>query len=102
MSPLKIAYFNDLIAAVQFIKCQRPFDAKCHVFKLFPSTMMQKEMKTVAEQYARLAAHLRDKARREESPNLRAEWEHLAQCYVDLAEQAARNNAGYGILPCNT
>jgi hypothetical protein len=59
-------------------------------------------MKTVAEQYAKLAAHLRAKARSEESPSLRAEWEHLAQCYVDLAEQADRNNVSHGILPCDT
>jgi hypothetical protein len=58
-------------------------------------------MKTLAEQYAKLAAHLRAKARSEESPTLRAEWEHLAQCYVDLAEQAARNNVNHGILPCD-
>ena len=44
-----------------------------------------------AEQYIKLAAHLRAKACREESPTLRAEWEHLAQCYIDLAEQTGRN-----------
>jgi len=44
-----------------------------------------------AEQYTKLAAHLRAKARREESATLRAEWEHLAQCYIDLAEQTDRN-----------
>jgi len=53
---------------------------------------MPKERQTSpAEQYAKLAAHLRAKARREESPTLRAEWEHLAQCYIDLAEQTDRN-----------
>jgi len=53
---------------------------------------MPKERQTSpAEQYAKLADHLRAKARTEESPTLRAEWEHLAQCYVDLAEQAGRN-----------
>ena len=45
-----------------------------------------------AEQYSRLAEHLRAKASKEESPSLRAEWEHLAQCYIDLAEQANRND----------
>jgi len=49
---------------------------------------MRKERElSPAEQYTKLAAHLRAKARREESPTLRAEWEHLAQCYIDLAEQ---------------
>ena len=56
---------------------------------------MPKERQTSpAEQYAKLAAHLRAKARREESPMLRAEWEHLAQCYVDLAEQTDGNHNG--------
>ena len=53
--------------------------------------MAKEHQANPAEQYAKLAAHLRAKARREESPTLRAEWEHLAQCYVDLAEQTDRN-----------
>jgi len=48
---------------------------------------------SLAEQYTKLAAHLHAKARREESPTLRAEWEHLAQCYIDLAEQTDQNRS---------
>ena len=47
---------------------------------------------TPATHYRTLAAHLRTRARTEESPQLRAEWEHLAQCYIRLAEQADRNS----------
>ena len=46
---------------------------------------------TSAEQYRALAAQLRARAQNEESAQLRAEWEHLARCYVRLAEQADRN-----------
>jgi hypothetical protein len=53
--------------------------------------MSKEQQPSPAEQYTKLAAHLRAKARREESPTLRAEWEHLAQCYIDLAEQTDRN-----------
>ena len=42
--------------------------------------------------YRKLAAQLRAKARTEPSPLLRGEWEHLANCYVRLAEQAERNS----------
>ena len=38
-----------------------------------------------------LAARFRAHARRSENPRLSAEWEHLARCYVRLAEQAERN-----------
>lgn len=41
--------------------------------------------------YRKLAAVLRAKAQQEESPAVRAEWNHLAQCYVRLAEQADKN-----------
>jgi len=44
-----------------------------------------------SQQYRRLAAELRAKARRESYPAARAEWNHLAQCYLRLAEQADRN-----------
>jgi hypothetical protein len=44
-----------------------------------------------SQQYRRLAAELRAKARREENAAARAEWNHLAQCYVRLAEQADKN-----------
>jgi hypothetical protein len=46
---------------------------------------------TPAEQYRTLAAQLRARAQKEESRQIRAEWEHLARCYVRLAEQADRN-----------
>jgi hypothetical protein len=44
-----------------------------------------------AGHYRRLAAQLRAKARDEHASHLRAEWEHLADCYIRLAEQADRN-----------
>jgi hypothetical protein len=44
-----------------------------------------------SEQYRTLAAELRAKARKEESADLRVEWNHLAQCYLRFAEQADRN-----------
>jgi hypothetical protein len=46
---------------------------------------------TPAVHYRTLAARLRARAQNEESAHLRAEWEHLAHCYVRLAEQADRN-----------
>ena len=45
-----------------------------------------------ADRYRALAAHLRTRTRREESPMLRAQWAKLAQCYVWLAEQADQNS----------
>jgi len=45
-----------------------------------------------AAQYRKLAAQLRAKARMEPSVMLRAEWEHLASCYLRLAQQAERNS----------
>jgi hypothetical protein len=47
---------------------------------------------TPATHYRTLAAQLRTRAKSEQSPQLRAEWEHLAQCYIRLAEQADRNS----------
>jgi len=46
---------------------------------------------TSSEQYRKLAAALRAKARDERSADLRAEWENLALCYLRLAEQAEQN-----------
>jgi hypothetical protein len=46
---------------------------------------------TPAEQYRILAAGLRARARTVDSAALAAEWEHLADCYIRLAEQADRN-----------
>lgn len=43
-------------------------------------------------QYRKLAAQLRAKARVETSPLLRGEWEHLANCYIRLAQQAEQNS----------
>ena len=42
-----------------------------------------------AEQYLNLAAEVRARAEREDSPILRAEWEILAETYERLAEQSA-------------
>jgi hypothetical protein len=44
-----------------------------------------------ADQYRALAARFRAHARTTESARLATEWEHLARCYVRLAEQAERN-----------
>lgn len=46
---------------------------------------------TPADQYRTRAAQLRAMARDVASPLLRREWEHLARCYVLLAEQADKN-----------
>lgn len=46
---------------------------------------------TPVDQYRTLAARFRAHARTTASPRLAAEWEHLARCYVRLAEQAERN-----------
>jgi hypothetical protein len=44
-----------------------------------------------ADRYKSLAAELHARARNEGSPNLSSEWDHLADCYDRLAEQAERN-----------
>jgi hypothetical protein len=44
-----------------------------------------------AQQYRKLAAELRAKARQENDRAVKAEWDHLAQCYLRLAEQAEKN-----------
>jgi hypothetical protein len=50
-----------------------------------------------AGQYLNLAAEVRARADREDSPIIRAEWENLAETYVRLAEQSAgaRNASTY-------
>ena len=49
-----------------------------------------------AEQYLNLAAEVRARADREDSPIIKAEWENLAETYVRLAEQSgARAGATY-------
>ena len=45
------------------------------------------------EQYMNLAAEVRAKADREDSPILKAEWEQLAETYVRLAEQSGAHKA---------
>jgi len=45
-----------------------------------------------AQQYRRLAAELRAKARQETDGAAKAEWNHLAWCYLRLAEQAEKNS----------
>ena len=46
---------------------------------------------TPADHYRKLAAQLDAKARLEASPQLKAEWSHMARSYLRLAEQADRN-----------
>ena len=47
---------------------------------------------TPATHYRTLAAQLRSRARTEDNRQLREEWDHLARCYLKLAEQADRNS----------
>jgi hypothetical protein len=47
---------------------------------------------TPADRYRRLAVELSAKARNEKSPQIRAEWDHLAQSYLRLAAQADKND----------
>jgi hypothetical protein len=47
-----------------------------------------------AEQYLNLAAEVRARAEKEESPILKHEWENLAETYVRLAEQSGAPNGG--------
>jgi hypothetical protein len=46
---------------------------------------------TPAEQYRVLASQLRARSRLAETPRLMSEWEHLARCYLRLAQQAEEN-----------
>ncbi len=46
---------------------------------------------TRAEEYRHLAETVRGRARHERSLALRAEWEHLAEIYSQLAEQTDPN-----------
>jgi len=49
---------------------------------------------TPAAQYRALAAQLRKRAREDaNTPRLAAEWNHLVDCYMQLAEQAERNSS---------
>jgi gentisate 1,2-dioxygenase len=47
---------------------------------------------TRAKGYRHLAQKVRDQATREQSPLLKAEWEHLAECYVQLAKQTEESD----------
>ena len=47
---------------------------------------------TPADRYRSLAAELNAKARNENSPQIKAEWTHLAQSYLRLAFQADKND----------
>jgi hypothetical protein len=47
---------------------------------------------TRAEEYRHLAQKVRARASREQSPVLKAEWEHLAGCYVQLAKQTEESD----------
>ena len=42
-----------------------------------------------------LAAELHGRARNEASPKLSSEWDHLADCYDRLVEQAEQNDIIY-------
>lgn len=45
-----------------------------------------------AESYRKIAADLRAKAGKDPNGKLASEWEHLARCYLRLAEQAGTNS----------
>jgi len=47
---------------------------------------------TRAEEYRHLAQKVRARASREQSPVLKAEWEHLAESYVQLAKQTEESD----------
>jgi hypothetical protein len=55
--------------------------------QLFQSRYRGRIRMTVAEHYAELAERYVAKAGNEENLRLKAEWEHLADCYAQLAEQ---------------
>lgn len=46
---------------------------------------------TPADHYRKRAAQLRAMARAADSPHLIDEWQHLADCYILLAQQAEKN-----------
>lgn len=46
---------------------------------------------TPADSYRKLAVELKAKAAKETSPDLACEWDHLARCYLRLAQQADQN-----------
>jgi hypothetical protein len=46
---------------------------------------------TTADSYRTMAAELKARAANEASSRMAPEWEHLARCYIRLAEQAEQN-----------
>lgn len=46
---------------------------------------------TQADSYRMLAAELKAKAAKEANTSLASEWQHLARCYLRLAQQADQN-----------
>ena len=47
---------------------------------------------TTADSYRKLAAELKAKAAKEANRAQASEWEHLARCYLRLAQQADQND----------
>ena len=47
---------------------------------------------TPADSYRARASELRARAIKEANPTLAAQWDHLARCYIRLAEQADQNS----------
>jgi hypothetical protein len=67
--------------------------ALCLVADTYTKKLLRvSDVMTPADRYRALAAHLRSRAMQEHSPALRAQWAHLAQCYVRLAGQADQNS----------
>jgi hypothetical protein len=47
---------------------------------------------TTADSYRRMAAQLRSRAANQKNPKLAEQLDHLARCYLRLAEQADQNS----------
>lgn len=47
---------------------------------------------TTADSYRRMAAQLRSRAAHQKNPRLAEQLDHLAKCYLRLAEQADQNS----------
>jgi hypothetical protein len=56
---------------------------------------------TTADDYRKLAAQLRARARKKESRRIRVELESLAGCYVLLAERAKNRRTESGAEPAS-
>jgi hypothetical protein len=46
---------------------------------------------TPGDRYRRIAAEFRARAKNEDAYHLTAQWDHLANCYLRLSEQADQN-----------